>query len=77
MPAGIPSDKRQNELNLDFNSTLRLVELGLMSDGSDWPKYQNIVKQYAEGEGRRVAIVILNGIGQEMFGRAPWDKWIN
>ena len=76
MPSGIGSDKRENDINLEFNSTLHLCELGLLRDGSDWPKYQELVKRYSE-EGRDVVIVILNGIGQEMFGRTPWEKWVN
>ena len=76
-PAGIASDKKCDEITEDFNSILRLVELGLMSDASDWPKYAGLVKKFWEDDGRIVAIVNINGIGDLMFGRTPWEKWKN
>jgi hypothetical protein len=76
-PAGTKADRRQNEINVDFNAILRLVELGLMSDLSDSPMYRPLVKKYADEEGREVAIVALNKVGDEMFRRTPWGKWVN
>lgn len=75
-PAGIDSDKRRDEINLDFNATLRLCQLGLMSDATDWPKYTELVDRYA-GEGREIVIVVLNKIGDLMFERTPWESRIN
>lgn len=76
-PAGVPHDKRQNEINDDFNGILRLVELGLMSDVSDTPKYRPLVDKYADEEGRDVVIVIINKGGDILFKRTSWGKWVN
>ena len=75
-PAGTDSDKRRDEINLDFNATLRLCELGLVSDATAWPKYIELVDRYA-GEGREIVIVVLNRIGDEMFKRTPWERWVS
>jgi hypothetical protein len=75
-PAGIDSDKRRDDINIDFNSMLRLCELGLMSDATAWPKYTELVTRYAE-EGREIVIVVLNKIGNEMFRRTPWGNRVN
>ena len=72
-PAGIDSDKRRDDINLDFNSMLRLCELGLTSDATAWPKYTDLVTRYAE-EGREIVIVVLNRVGQLMFERTPWEN---
>lgn len=72
-PAGIDSDKRRDEINIDFNSMLHLCELGLMSDATAWPKYEDLVAKNAS-EGRDIVIVVLNRIGQLMFERKPWEK---
>jgi hypothetical protein len=77
MPAGIDSDKKRDEINLDFNDTLRLVELGLMSDASLWPKYEGLVAQHRDESGRDVVIVVLNKSAQRMFERTTWEKRIN
>lgn len=76
-PAGVKSDKKCDEITQDFNAILRLVELGLMSDVSDWPKYEPMVKKYRDEDGREVAIVNLNVVGGLMFKRATWEKRIN
>ena len=75
-PAGIDSDKRRDDINLDFNSMLRLCELGLTSDATAWPKYTDLVTRYAE-EGREIVIVVLNGVGDLMFKRTPWENRVN
>lgn len=75
-PAGIDSDKRRDDINLDFNSMLRLCELGLTSDATAWPKYTDLVTRYAE-EGREIVIVVLNKIGDVMFKRTPWENRVN
>ena len=75
-PAGIDSDKRRDDINLDFNAMLRLCELGLTSDATAWPKYTDLVTRYAE-EGREIVIVVLNRVGQLMFERTPWEHWTN
>jgi len=75
-PAGTDSDKRRDEINLDFNATLRLCELGLMSDATAWPKYTELVDRYA-GEGREIVIVVLNRVGQLLFQRTLHERWIN
>ncbi len=75
-PAGTDSDKRRDEITLDFNAVLRLCELGLMSDATDWPKYTDLVSSYA-GEGREIVIVVLNKVGDVMFKRAQWERWVN
>src|SRR5208282_5394201 len=67
-PAGIDSDKRRDDINLDFNGMLRLCELGLMNDATAWPKYTELVDRYAE-EGREIVIVVLNRVGQLLFQR--------
>ena len=75
-PAGIDSDKRRDDINLDFNAMLRLCELGLTSDATAWPKYTDLVTRYAE-EGREIVIVVLNGVGDLMFKRTPWENRVN
>ncbi len=75
-PAGIDSDKRRDDINLDFNGMLRLCELGLASDATAWPKYTDLVTRYTE-EGREIVIVVLNKIGYLMFKRTPWERWVN
>lgn len=75
-PVGIDSDKRRDDINLDFNSMLRLCELGLTSDATAWPKYTDLVTRYAE-EGREIVIVVLNKIGDVMFRRTPWGNRVN
>ncbi len=75
-PVGIASDKRRDEITQDFNAVLRLCELGLTSDATAWPKYTDLVTRYAE-EGREIVIVVLNKIGDVMFKRTPWERWVN
>ena len=75
-PAGIDSDKRRDDINLDFNAMLRLCELGLTSDATAWPKYTDLVTRYAE-EGREIVIVVINRVGDEMFRRTPWENRVN
>jgi hypothetical protein len=77
MPAGIDSDLKRDEINIEFNETLRLVELGLMSDASLWPKYEGLVAQHRDESGRDVVIVVLNKSAQRMFERTTWEKRIN
>ena len=77
MPAGIDSDLKRDEINLEFNETLRLVELGLMSDASLWPKYEGLVVQHRDESGRDVVIVVLNKSGQRIFERTRHEKWKN
>src|SRR6266481_7497690 len=74
-PAGTKADKRQNDINEDFNAILRLVELGLMSDLSDAPKYRPIIESYATNEGREVVIVAISKGSDAMFKRMRWGKW--
>ena len=75
-PVGIDSDKRCDEITQDFNAVLRLCELGLMSDATDWPKYAELVTRYA-GEGREIVVVVLNRIGQLLFQRTLHERWVN
>jgi hypothetical protein len=75
-PAGIDSDKRRDDINLDFNAMLQLVELGLLSDATQWPKYQALVASHAE-DGREVIIVVLNRVGNMMFERTSHERWTN
>jgi len=75
-PVGIDSDKRCDEITQDFNAVLRLCELGLMSDATDWPKYAELVTRYA-GEGREIVVVVLNKIGDLMFRRTAHERWVN
>ncbi len=77
MPAGTPRDKRCEEMNDQFNEVLQLVELGVMNDVSDAEKFAPIVKEHWESEKREVVVVWINGFGQEMFGRCPWEKYVN
>jgi hypothetical protein len=77
MPAGIDSDKKRDELNLEFNAVLRLVEMGLLTDASDWPKYKPMVDEHMTESGRVVVIVVLTKLGQRLFERTPWEKRIN
>lgn len=77
MPAGIDSDLKRDEINIEFNETLRLVELGMMSDASLWPKYEGLVAQHRDESGRDVVIVVLNKTAQRMFERTVWEKRIN
>lgn len=74
MPAGIDSDKKRDELNLEFNAVLRLVELGLLTDASDWARYKPMVDEHMAESGRVVVIVVLTKLGQRMFERTPWEK---
>lgn len=74
MPAGVQRDKRRDEINLQFNEVLQLVEMGLVNDVSDGEKFKGIVEQHRVNEGRDVVVIWLNGFGQEMWGRTPWDK---
>lgn len=76
-PAGVPSDNHQNEINEDFNGILRLVELGLAVDVTDAPKYAHLKTQYAEEEGRDIIVVTISKMGDMMFKRTVWDKWVN
>ena len=76
-PAGTPADKRQDEINEHFNSILRLVEIGLMCDLSDSPKFRPLIDQYMHDEGRDVVVVAISVGGNVMFKRNPWQKWIN
>ena len=75
-PAGIDSDKRRDDINLDFNAMLRLCELGLTSDATAWPKYTGLVTRYAE-EGREIVIVVLNRVGQLLFRRTSHERYVN
>ena len=77
MPAGVPSDKKQNEINEQFNEVLQLVEIGVLNDVSDGEKFRPIVKEHRESENRDVVIVWMNGYGSEMFRRVPWEKRVN
>lgn len=76
-PAGTPRDKHENEINEDFNGMLRLVELGLMVDVSDAPKYEHLIHQYAHEEGRDVVVTAISKMGDLMFKRTRWEKWLN
>ena len=77
MPAGIDSDLKRDEINVEFNGVLRLVQLGLMSDASLWPKYEGLVKQHRDESGRDVVIVVLNKSAQRLFERQRHEKWKN
>lgn len=75
-PTGLPSDKNENAINMDFNQILGLVELGLAVDASDYPKFHGIVQENAE-QGRDCVVIVLSKLGQRMFERVRWEKWIN
>jgi len=75
-PSGIPSDRNQNDINLDFNQILGLVEMGLVIDASDYPKFRGLMQQHWD-EGRDCAVVVLSRLGQKMFERKRWLKWVN
>jgi len=75
-PAGIDSDKRRDDINIDFNAVLRLCELGLVSNATAWPKYTELVARYAE-EGREIVIVVLNRVGDVIFKRTCHERWVN
>jgi len=75
-PTGLPSDRNENAINLDFNQTLGLVEMGLAVDASDYPKFQGIVQQNKD-EGRECVVIVLSRLGQRMFERVRWEKWVN
>jgi hypothetical protein len=77
MPAGIDSDLKRDEVNVEFNGVLRLVQLGLMSDASLWPKYEGLVSQHRDESGRDVVIVVLNKSAQKMFERVIWERRVN
>ena len=77
MPAGVPADKKEDELNDQFNQVLQLVELGVMNDVSAGEKFKPLVDEHRMSENRDVVIVWINGFGQELFGRCPWDKYVN
>jgi hypothetical protein len=47
-PSGVPTDLCDDLVTDDFNSILRLVDLGLASDVSDLPKYAGVVKEWEE-----------------------------
>ena len=53
-----------------------LCELGLTSDATAWPKYKELVAQYAQ-EGREIVIVVLNRVGQLLFQRTNHERYIN
>jgi hypothetical protein len=75
-PSGVPTDLCDDLVTDDFNSILRLVDLGLASDVSDLPKYAGVVKEWEE-QGRETVVIHLNRIGGLMFKRAKWEKWKN
>jgi hypothetical protein len=76
-PAGTPADKRQNEINEDFNDILKLVEWGLVSDVSETPKYHDLIAGYAHEEGRDVVVIVINKGGDKMFKRVSHGRWVN
>lgn len=75
-PTGLPSDRNENAINLDFNQILGLVEMGLAIDATDYPKFSGIVERNRD-EGREVVIIVLSILGQRMFERVTWEKWVN
>src|SRR6266496_4205435 len=72
-PAGIDADRRRDEITTDFNSMLRLVELGLVRDVTDLPKYAGVVSNWRE-QGRDVVVIHINALGGRMFTRTRHDK---
>lgn len=75
-PEGVDTDKRRVEIDKDHESIKRLIDLGLVSDASTWPKFKPVVKTWAD-EGRAVVIVALNRIGKLMFQRTTWGHLKN
>lgn len=75
-PTGLPSDKNENAINMDFNQILGLVEMGLAVDASDYPKFREIVQQNTD-EGRECVVIVISVRGQRMFERVRWEKWVN
>lgn len=74
-PTGLPSDRNENAINMDFNQILGLVEMGLAVDATDYPKFQGVVERNRD-EGRDVVVVVLSVRGQRMFERTRHDRWI-
>lgn len=74
---GVDGDRRPEEMNDWFNETLKLIEWGMAVDASGWPKYQKTITHYAEHEGRDSIMIALSVRGQAMWGRVPWEKFVN
>lgn len=74
---GVEGDRKPDEMTLWFNETLKLIEWGLVVDASTWPKHIESIQHYKEHEGRDAVLVALSVRGQAMFGRVPWEKYVN
>lgn len=59
---------------LEFNETLRLVELSLMDDVSDM--FPQLVVDHIK-QGGDAVVTRLTPRGQMMFERVKWEKWRN
>jgi hypothetical protein len=74
--SGTPNEpKRRDEHNEEFNGLLRLTEIGLLEDISD--KCPEVVAEYKAKIDGDVAIVKLTPVGQMMFEKHRWTKWVN
>lgn len=63
-----------DQLDTEFNETLRLIELKLLIDISD--RHAELVKKYSKNGGDAIVAAITNK-GQWMFERTKWGKRIN
>lgn len=79
-PAGLPLPERdeiESRITSDFNDILILVEMGLLDDISNDPEHQGKIAELHALEGRDIVITRLSRIGQVMFERVKWEKWVN
>jgi len=79
-PAGLPIPERddvESRVTGDFNDILVLVLLGLLDDVSTSPQHAGKVEELMALEGRDVVITKLSRLGQAMFERVKWEKWVN
>lgn len=74
--SGIPGDSDENQINIDFNSILRLVQLKLVKDVTERYLDTPVAESFAK-MGREYVVVVLTHGGQWMFERTKWEKWLN
>src|SRR6266496_252276 len=71
------ADINPDQVNQGFNDILRLVQLGLLADLSNWPQFSQMAKTEASETGAEVVVVRPTRLGEIMFTKVKWDKWKN
>ena len=74
--SGVPGSDDENLANECFNDICRLVQLKLLVDISDEPRWQGICDDHA-ARGQQVIIGVITNRGGWMFERTKWEKWVN